>query len=125
MANSVMTMRILITSMGVHFILPAPMPTRFSAFGRVFAPTWLMTFLTLALLALFVSLGRWQWHRGEAKQAVWAEYERNAPATNIGARGFDEFERFAHLELSGAFEPAHQFLLDNRSHAGQPGYEVL
>ena len=29
------------------------------------------------------------------------------------------------IELSGTFEPWHQFLLDNRSHAGQPGYEVL
>src|SRR3954463_2684560 len=118
MANSVMTMRILITSMGVHFILPAPMPTRLSAFGRVFAPTWPMTLLTLALLALFVSLGRWQWHRGEAKESVWAEYERNGPASILGSRSFDKVDRFARIELQGEFEPAHQFLLDNRSHAG-------
>jgi cytochrome oxidase assembly protein ShyY1 len=101
------------------------MPTRFSAFGRVFAPSWLMTLLTVLLLALFVRLGYWQWDRGEAKQDVWAEYERNAPAQPLGSRAFDSVDRFARLELTGAFEPAHQFLLDNRSHAGQPGYEVL
>jgi surfeit locus 1 family protein len=101
------------------------MPTRFSAFGRVFAPSWLMTLLTVLLLALFIWLGRWQWHRGEAKQDVWAEYERNAPAQPLGSRTFDRVDRFARLELTGAFEPAHQFLLDNRSHAGQAGYEVL
>jgi surfeit locus 1 family protein len=84
-----------------------------------------MTLITLVLLTLFVGLGRWQWHRGEAKQAVWAEYERNAAAVPLGTREFDSLDRFARLELSGEFEPLHQFLLDNRSHAGQPGYEVL
>ena len=84
-----------------------------------------MTLITLVLLTLFVSLGRWQWHRGEAKQAVWTEYERNAASVPLGTREFDSIDRFARLELSGTYEPEHQFLLDNRSHAGQPGYEVL
>src|SRR3954462_15856333 len=77
MANSVRMMRILITSMEPHFILPAPMPTRFSAFGKSFAPSWPMTLITLLLLTLFIALGRWQWQRGEAKQALWDTYERN------------------------------------------------
>jgi surfeit locus 1 family protein len=101
------------------------MPTRFSAFGRVFAPSWLMTLLTVLLLALFVRLGHWQWNKGEAKQEVWAEYERNAPAQALGSRTFDSLARFERVEVTGAFEPDHQILLDNRSHAGQPGYEVL
>lgn len=101
------------------------MPTRFSAFGRVFAPTWPMTLITLALLMSFVGLGRWQWHRGEAKQAVWAEFERDAPAVSLGTRDFDSIDRFARVQLNGTFDAEHQFLLDNRSHAGKPGYEVL
>jgi surfeit locus 1 family protein len=102
------------------------MPTRFSAFGRVFAPSWPMTLLTLILLALFVGLGRWQWHRGEVKQALWNAYERNdaAPATD-GPIDFNTTERFKRVALRGRFESARQFLLDNRSHAGKPGYEVL
>src|SRR4051812_731908 len=116
-------MRTLITSMSAHFILPAPMPARFSAFGRVFAPSWPMTLVTLALVVLFVRLGGWQWDRGEAKQAVWAEFERNGAAQDIGARDIDTVARFAHARLHGEFMPAHQFLLDNRSHDGQPGYE--
>ena len=84
-----------------------------------------MTLVTLALLTLFVVLGRWQWHRGEAKEAVWAEYERHAASVPLGSRGFDRVDRFAPIEISGTFEPDHQFLLDNISHAGQPGYEVL
>ena len=103
------------------------MPTRFSAFGRVFAPSWPMTLLTLVLLTLFVGLGRWQWHRGEAKQAVWAQFERNAPAQALTghARFRQPRSLRTHVELHGHFEPERQFLLDNRSHAGQPGYEVL
>ncbi|HEU5136882.1 MAG TPA: SURF1 family protein [Steroidobacteraceae bacterium] len=84
-----------------------------------------MTLLTLVLLTLFVGLGRWQWLRGEGKQAVWSEYERDAPASNLGSRGFDSVDRFARLQLNGEFEAERQFLLDNRSHAGKPGYEVL
>jgi surfeit locus 1 family protein len=84
-----------------------------------------MTLITLVLLTLFVVLGRWQWHRGEAKEAVWAEYERDAAPAPLGTRDFDTVGRFARVGLNGNFEPDHQFLLDNRSHAGQPGYEVL
>ncbi len=125
-ANSVMMMRILITSMGVHFILPAPMPTRFSMFGRVFAPSWPLTLLTLILLTLFVGLGRWQWQRGEARQATWNAFERNDATPLLDAPiDFDTAERFRKVALSGRFEPTRQFLLDNRSHAGKPGYEVL
>jgi surfeit locus 1 family protein len=101
------------------------MPIRFSAFGRVFAPTWPITLLTLVLMTAFVGLGRWQWHRGEAKQAVWAEYARNADAETLSTRAFDAVDRFAHLSVTGHFEPWHQFILDNISHAGLPGYEVL
>jgi surfeit locus 1 family protein len=100
------------------------MPARFSAFGREFSPSWLMTLATIVLLGLFVGLGRWQWARGEAKQTVWAEYQRNAAATPLIGR-VDEAPRFSRVQLHGSFEPERQFLLDNRSHLGRPGYEVL
>jgi len=84
-----------------------------------------MTLITLVLLLTFVGLGRWQWHRGEAKQAVWAEFAHTPPNAPRVDANVDSLERFARIELDGHYEPAHQFLLDNRSHAGQPGYEVL
>jgi cytochrome oxidase assembly protein ShyY1 len=101
------------------------MPIRISAFGRVFAPSWPMTLATVLLLAIFVSLGHWQWQRAVGKQAVWAEYLRNPPADEIGTRRFDDLARFAHVSVRGTFDGQHQFVLDNRSHDGQPGYEVL
>lgn len=85
-----------------------------------------MTLLTLVLLTLFVVLGRWQWQRGEAKQLIWDAYERGeaAPA-RVAPVNFNTSERFEQVALNGQFEPERQFLLDNRSHAGKPGYEVL
>jgi surfeit locus 1 family protein len=100
------------------------MPKPFSAANRRFKPSWLMTSLTVLLLAAFVNLGAWQWHRGEARQSVWAEYQKSAAPLRVTAH-VDEVERFKRIALDGHFEPARQFLLDNRSHAGQPGYEVL
>lgn len=84
-----------------------------------------MTLAMLVLLGLFVSLGRWQWHRGEAKQTVWAEFQQNSPPESLGTRKPDSLPRFARIEVEGQFRPDHQFLLDNRSYQGKPGYEVL
>ena len=102
------------------------MAIRFSAFGRVFAPSWPMTVLTVLLLFAFAGLGRWQWHRGVGKQAVWEEYQRPVPAelpVSHEIRGTEG--GFVPVALEGHYQPEHQFLLDNVSHAGQPGYEVL
>src|SRR4051812_18812320 len=101
------------------------MPIRFSMSGRVFAPTWPMTTLTVVLFVGFIALGRWQWQRGMARQAIWDEYQRNSSPVEVPDGELDRVERFTRVVLKGHFEPAHQFVLDNRSHDGQPGYEVL
>jgi surfeit locus 1 family protein len=101
------------------------MPIRFSLRGREFTPSWSMTVLTVLLLFAFVGLGRWQWHRGESRAALWAEYQRNTAPVAMDAREVERAERFAHAMLEGHFEGEHQILLDNISHAGQPGYLVL
>lgn len=102
------------------------MPVRFSAFGRVFSPSWPMTLATLVLLAAFVSLGRWQWHRGEAKQALWDTFDR-APEPQYSGHppNFDSIPRFTRLAFPARYDARHQFLLDNMSYLGKPGYEVL
>jgi cytochrome oxidase assembly protein ShyY1 len=86
-----------------------------------------MTLATLALLALFVGLGRWQWDRGEARAAQWREFEEAPPPVLIenSPREFDRLPRFSWVAFYCRFDGAHQFLLENRSHAGRPGYEVL
>ena len=102
------------------------MPIRFSAAGRQFSPSWLMTLLTIALLALFVSLGQWQWSRGTAKQVVWDQFSRAAvPEYSARPPDFDTLPRFSRVAFSARYRPERQFLLDNRTNNGRPGYEVL
>jgi surfeit locus 1 family protein len=93
---------------------------------RRFAPSWPMTLLTVALCLLFVRLGNWQWDRGVHRQAEWDAFARGADAPMaLGASSVGSLGRFKRISVAGAWDGAHQFLLDNRSHAGLPGYEVL
>src|SRR6202034_3263269 len=43
----------------------------------------------------------------------------------LGQRPIAALPRYAQVRLQGSYDGAHQFLLDNMSHNGQPGYEVL
>jgi surfeit locus 1 family protein len=78
------------------------------------------------LCAVFIRLGFWQWARGAARQAQWTEFSRGADeAVALDARGVDTVPRFQRVTVVGEFDPEHQFLLDNRTHDGRAGYEVL
>ena len=82
-----------------------------------------MTLATLVVLAAFVWLGQWQWQRGMARAATWVQFQHDSAAVH-GATRFDEMQRFARVSFDCTYERP-QFLLDNRPHAGRPGYEVL
>ncbi len=85
-----------------------------------------MTGLTLLLLLLFVSLGRWQWERGEFKRTLREQFEQGAKTTTaLGERSTAALPRFARVSTRGRWDGARQFLLDNRTRDGQAGYEVL
>ena len=93
---------------------------------RRFAPSWLMTLLTIALCLVFVRLGHWQWERGVHRQAEWDAFARGADApVPLGAAPAGSWPRFKRISVAGSWDADHQFLLDNRSHGGLPGYEVL
>jgi surfeit locus 1 family protein len=85
-----------------------------------------MTSLAAAGCALFVFLGSWQWQKGVRREAEWSEFARGAdPAVVLGSRGVLQFPRFQHVAVTGRFDPAHQFLLNNEIHDGEDGYRVL
>ena len=82
--------------------------------------------LTAAVVPLFVSLGFWQWHRGEYRSAQWDAFARaDVPAIESNAATLERLPRFTRVRVSGEFDTTRQFLLDNISHQGAPGYEVL
>jgi surfeit locus 1 family protein len=93
---------------------------------RIFTPSWGFTALTVLLCVLFFDLGRWQWNKGEARQAEWDKFAAGAERVQpLGARGVDEVPRFQRVSVVGRLDPGHQFLLDNRSYQGRAGFEVL
>jgi cytochrome oxidase assembly protein ShyY1 len=93
---------------------------------RVFAPSWVMTGLTVVLSVAFIGLGRWQWERGNHRQAEWDKFERGAERVMpLRTLSLGEMPRFQRISLIGRFDAAHQFLLDNRTYNGRAGYEVL
>lgn len=93
---------------------------------RQFAPSWRMTLLVLLLCGLFVRLGEWQWHKGILRDAEWKAFARGADrAVPLAGERPEKLPRFQRVQVSGRLDGLHQFLLDNRIHAGEAGYEVL
>jgi len=85
--------------------------------------------LTLALVVLcaaFIGLGRWQWQKGNVREAEWERFARGTDQLKVlDAQGLIDVPRFQRVSLNGRFDAVHQFLLDNRTHGGRAGYEVL
>jgi surfeit locus 1 family protein len=93
---------------------------------RRFAPTAGVTLLALLAAAVCVRLGVWQWHKGVQRSADSARFAAGAARTLVlGATPPDALPLFQRVSVTGELDGAHQFLLDNRSHQGRPGYEVL
>lgn len=97
--------------------------------GRVrFRAGWVPTLATVLLLPGLVALGFWQLDRADQKQALQAEYDRRQaePPKRLYAVLEPAAElRYRPVQVRGRYEPAWQFLLDNRVHHGQAGYHVL
>lgn len=85
-----------------------------------------MTLLTLMAVVVFLGLGRWQWHRAAEKRELAAQFQAGATqAIDVSARSIATLPRYSHVRIEGRYDGAHQFLLENLSHDGYPGYEVL
>jgi surfeit locus 1 family protein len=102
-----------------------PVSSRLRAAGRAFAP-FLSLVLVVALAAVFVRLGLWQWGRGVQREAQWAQFAHGTDQlVELGARPASELPLYQRVSVSGALDGAHQFLLDNRTFQGRAGFEVL
>ncbi len=98
--------------------VPAPPAARGSRW------VWL-ALCVLASLA-FVRLGWWQWGRGEERERQWAHFARGAEVlVDLDSGATAPVALYQRVRASGTLDGQHQFLLDNRSYRGRPGYEVL
>jgi surfeit locus 1 family protein len=93
---------------------------------RVFAPSLFVTLVTLVLVAGLVSLGRWQVARMHEKEALFASYDSgprdSVPLSSVPS---GQQSRFTKVEAHGTYDSGRQVLLDNLTHEGRAGYQVL
>ena len=84
--------------------------------------------LVAALVALFVSLGLWQWRKAEAKTRLQAELDERSQGALITMAGTlvdGDSLRFRHVMAQGEYDGQHQILIDNRLYQEQAGYHVI
>ncbi len=100
------------------------MPLRIGS--RIFAPSLPLTLLTLGVLALLVSLGRWQLRRADEKQLLADAFASGGGATVPVTAATAPLPRYQHVEARGSYDPGRQVLIDNMTSAdGRAGYYVL
>lgn len=92
-----------------------------------FRPGILPSVVVALLLPLLVVLGFWQLARAEEKRALLASHELRQHAAPISLAQLEQRKDLANtrIRLSGQFDASHTLLLDNRTHNGQVGVELL
>lgn len=93
---------------------------------RTWRAHWAFVLLALAGCALFASLGRWQWERGEHRSAQWRSFAAtDAPAREVTAAQLASLPRYTRVRVEGRLDGERQVLLENVTEGGRAGYHVL
>jgi len=98
-------------------------------FNYSFKPTLVPTLAFLVVFPVLLSLGNWQLNRAEEKR----EIERGVaeamakPALLLNQANLDLLSQqvYRPVHLEGRFDAEHQYLWDNKTFKGKPGYQVL
>ena len=93
--------------------------------NRAFAPRPFTTLLTIALIALLVSLGRWQLHRADEKRALFDSFAAGAGASHPIDLNTPKLPRYSQVEAAGHYDDSRQILIDNMVVAERAGYFVI
>lgn len=91
-------------------------------------PSWLIIIATVILVFFFSYLGIWQLQRAEVKNQILLENERRKnsdPQELLLPIDDPATLRFQRIRLQGKFLSARQFVLDNKIHKHQIGYNIL
>jgi surfeit locus 1 family protein len=99
-------------------------PIKFGS--RIFAPRPFTTLLTIALIALLLSLGHWQLRRADEKRALYDAFAAGTDSTRVVDFRTPPVPRYQHIQATGKYDPTRQILIDNMSNAeGRAGYFVI
>jgi surfeit locus 1 family protein len=93
--------------------------------SRIFSPTVFTTLLTIALIALLISLGRWQLRRADEKRVLFDSFAAGADATLQIDLGTPHLRRYQHVDAAGHFDQTRQILIDNMMNGERAGYFVI
>jgi len=93
--------------------------------SRIFAPRLFTTLLTLVLIAMLISLGRWQLRRADEKRVLFDSFAAGTSATRLIDLETPPLRRYQHVEGSGHYDQARQILIDNMVNAERAGYFVI
>lgn len=93
--------------------------------SRIFAPSLFATLLTIVLIGLLVSLGRWQLRRADEKRALFDSFAAGADATQIIDLRTPPLRRYQHVAADGHYDQTRQVLIDNMMDGEHAGYFVI
>ncbi len=97
--------------------------------GYQFTPTFIPTLMMLIVFPLFIALGIWQLSRAEEKRQIDQDvhHAQQLAAFDLNHNDMADLEHqiYRKAKLTGHYDKQHQLLLDNRTHQGKPGYQVL
>jgi cytochrome oxidase assembly protein ShyY1 len=80
--------------------------------------------VTLLLLPALIALGIWQLQRMREKEVLFAAYAAGGGEA-VRFESLPADARFQHVSAAGRYESAQQILLDNMTHEGRAGFQVL
>jgi surfeit locus 1 family protein len=88
---------------------------------------WLPTVATIAAIGVFVAAGNWQRGRMDEKAGLRARFDAAMSAPAVALPAADDWNawRYRNVVVSGTYDAARQFLLDNKVQAGRAGYHVI
>jgi surfeit locus 1 family protein len=93
--------------------------------SRIFAPRVFTTLLTIAVMALLLSLGRWQLRRADDKRVLFDSFAAGTDTTQQIDLKSGPVPRYRHIEAEGHYDSARQVLIDNMVNNDRAGYFVI
>ena len=93
--------------------------------SRIFAPRVFTTLLTIAMIALLMSLGRWQLHRADEKRVLFDSFAAGSDAARSIDLATPPVRRYQHVSANGHYDQDRQVLIDNMVNAERAGYFVI
>jgi surfeit locus 1 family protein len=96
--------------------------------GYSFKPSLVPTVATMLLIALTVSLGRWQLHRAQDKIAQLEIYHQRAALEALQLNGTEKPDPallFRRVAATGVYDAEHQIFVDNQVLLQRTGFHVL